>query len=105
MPRYPTKIADVTKGIIMQVSTSEDEILSATTALVEETRLRAKLNGRPYVLGLLVESHTGRLADVLRAHEDSFREAGATLLEWRDDGLRGRALIGGEELLVSVQRA
>ncbi|WP_124258649.1 hypothetical protein [Rhodococcus ruber] len=73
--------------------------------LVEDTRFKARLNHQPFVLGFLVENPDGPLAQALSAHEGDFKKLGATLMEWRDDALRGRAQIAGEELLVSVQRA
>ncbi|MBP5867915.1 hypothetical protein [Streptomyces scabiei] len=90
---------------IMKKQTTSEQILKEVIALIEETRARAKLSGKPFVLGLLFESSDGSLVKVLRQHEDELKKLGATLLEWRDDALRGRAQIAGEELLVSIQRA
>lgn len=89
----------------MQKQTTSDQVLQETITLIEETRARAKLSGKPFVLGLLFESSDGPLVQALRQHEGEFKKLGATLLEWRDDALRGRAQIAGEELLVSIQRA
>lgn len=89
----------------MQKETTSEQMLKEAIALIEETRTRAKLSGKPFALGLLFESPDGPLVKVLRQHEGDLKKLGATLLEWRDDALRGRAQIAGEELLVSVQRA
>ncbi|WP_280483558.1 hypothetical protein [Nocardia farcinica] len=84
---------------------TDQDTFQQAVELVQETRERAKLGGRPFVLGLLVESENGQLAAVLRAREEELNAMGATSIEWRDDGLRGRSVIGEEELYVSVQRA
>ncbi|MFE9789235.1 hypothetical protein ACFYO7_28035 [Nocardia salmonicida] len=84
---------------------TDEQIFNDAVELIQETRVRAKLDDRPFVLGLLVESEEGRLATTLRNRKDEFHSMGATAIEWRDDALRGRATIGSEELYVSVQRA
>lgn len=89
----------------MQKQTTSEQILREAIELIEETRTKAKLSGKPFILGLLFESSDGPLVRALRQHEGEFKKLGATLLEWRDDALRGRAQIAGEELLVSIQRA
>jgi hypothetical protein len=85
-------------------TTSESAILFQAIRLVKETRFRASLTDKPFVLGLLVEHKDGLLAQTLRKHEDEFKKIGAELFEWRDDALRGRSQIAGEELVVSVRR-
>lgn len=84
---------------------TDHQVFHKAVELIQETRERAKLDGHPFILGLLVESEDSQLATVLRAHENELNEMGATSIEWRDDGLRGRSVIGKEELYVSVQRA
>lgn len=84
---------------------TDEQIFNDAIELIQETRVRAKLDDRPFVLGLLVESEDGRLATTLRDRKDDLLSMGATAIEWRDDGLRGRSMIGDEELFVSVQRA
>src|SRR5215471_8002036 len=92
------------KEEVMHTQLTSEQILSEVIALIEETRIRAKLTNKPFVLGLLTETTDGLLVQVLRRNKAEFKKLGATLLEWRDDALRGRATIAGEELLVSVQR-
>lgn len=88
----------------MEKQTHKQAILKQVVELVEETRFKANLVGKPFALGLLTESPNGILAETLRESEGEFQKLGADLLEWRDDALRGRDKIAGEELLVSVQR-
>ncbi len=82
---------------------SLDEILNQVVGLIKETCFRAKLVGKPFVLGLLVERDNGQLMQTLRKNISLFKQMGATEIDWRDDGLRAKAEIAGEELFVSVQ--
>lgn len=82
---------------------TEANVLQDAISLVEETLYRAKLQGKPFILGLLTETPDGLLNSVLRDNEDAFKELGAVLIDWRDDALRGKKMIAGEELLVSVR--
>lgn len=79
--------------------------MQQVVSLIEETVKRANLTGKKYVLGLLTEKPDGELNQALNANKSIFVGMGVTAIEWKDDGLRGRANIAGEELLVSVQAA
>jgi len=82
---------------------SSDDILNQVVDLIKETLFRAKLIGKPFVLGLLAERDEGPLMHALRENIPLFKQMGATEIDWRDDGLRAKAQIAGEELFVSVQ--
>ena len=57
------------------------------------------------MLGLLTEHPYGQLQETLEENIPLFEQLGAVAIDWRDDGLRGKAHIAGEELLISVQGA
>lgn len=79
--------------------------LSLVVDAIRELLQKAKLDGKPFVLGLLTEDADGKLNRLLNDNRSTFNSLGATKIEWRDDALRSSIIVLGEQLHISVHRA
>ncbi len=82
-------------------SITEDK-LRPILDLIQKTRKKAGLVGRPFALGLATETRDGELMKIISGNRETFVKDGAVSFVWREKATRSKAIVCNEELTVSV---
>lgn len=69
---------------------------------IEKQRIRAKLIGKPFELGIATDKKPSYVLTIIQENYSTLEALGMKKYHWQDDALRSNKRIAGEQLLFSI---